>query len=47
VVSLGVVSGVFGSWLGDSVQYCIGVLIPGTIQSCGVSDGISSLRNLY
>jgi len=47
VVSLGVVSGVFGSGLGDCIRYCIGVLIPGTIESCGVSDGISWLSDLY
>jgi len=47
VVSLGIVSGVFGSGLGDCIQYCIGVLIPGTIEPCGVSDSISFLSNLY
>jgi len=47
VGSLGVVSGVFGSGLDDCIRYCIGVLIPGTIESCGVSDSISFLSNLY
>jgi len=46
VVSLGVVSGVFESGLGDCIRYCIGVLIPGTIESCGVGDSISFLSNL-
>jgi len=47
VVSLGVVSGVFRSELGDCIRYCIGVWIPGTIESCGVSDSISSPSNFY
>ena len=41
MVSLGVVSGVFGSGLGDYIRYCIRVLIPGTMESCGVNDSIS------
>jgi len=45
VVSLVVVSGVFGSGLDDWIRYCSGVLIPGTIESCGVSDSISFLSN--
>jgi len=47
VVSLGVVSGVFGCGLGDCIPYCIGVLIAGTIEACGVSDSISFLSNLH
>jgi len=47
VVSLSVVSGVFGSGLGDCIRYCIGVLIPGTIESCRVSESISFLCNFY
>jgi len=47
VVSLGVVPGVFGSGLGDCIRYCIGLLIFGTIESCGVSDSISFLSNFY
>jgi len=47
LVSLGVVSGVFGSGLGDCIRYCIGVLIPGSIESCGVGDSISFLSNLH
>jgi len=46
VVSLGVVSYVFGSGLGDCIRYCIGVLIPGTIEFCGVSDSVSFVSNL-
>jgi len=47
VLSLGVVSDVFGSGLGDCVRYYIGVLIPGTIEPCGVSDSVSFLSNFY
>jgi len=47
MVSLGLVSGVFGSGLGDCIRYCTGVLIPGTIKSGGVSDSVSFPRNLY
>jgi len=46
VVFLCVVSGVFGSGLGDCIRYCIGVLIPGTIESCGVGYSISFLSDL-
>jgi len=46
VVPLDVVSGVFGSGLGDCIRYWVGVLIPGTIESCGVGDSISFLSNL-
>jgi len=46
VVSLGVVSSVFGSGPGHFIRYYIGVLIPGAIESCGVSDSISFLSNL-
>ena len=45
MVSLDVISGVFGSGLGDCIRYCIGVSIPGTIESCGVSDSPSFLCN--
>jgi len=45
VVFLVVVSGVFGSGLGDCILYCIGVLISGTIESCGVSNSLCFLRN--
>jgi len=41
VVSLGVVSGVFGFGLGDCIRYYIGVLIPCTIEACGVRYGVS------
>jgi len=46
VVSLAVVSVVFGSGLGDCIRYCIGMLIPGTIECCGVGDSVSFLSNL-
>jgi len=46
VASLGGVSAVFGYGLGDCIRYCIGVLIPGTKESCGVSDRLSFLSNL-
>jgi len=45
VVSLVLVSGVFGSGVGDCIRYCIGVLIPGTIESSRVSDSVSLLSN--
>ena len=41
VVSLGIASGIFGSGLGACIRYCTGVLIPGTIESCGVSYSLS------
>ena len=47
MVSLGVVSDVFGSGQGDCRRYFIGIFIPGTIESCGVSDSVSFLRNIY
>jgi len=45
VVSLSVVSGVFGCGLGDCIRYCIRVLIPGTIEFCAVSDSVPLLSN--
>ena len=47
VVSLGVVSRVFVSGLGDCIRCCIGVLIPGTLESSGGSDSISFVSNFY
>ena len=44
-MSLVFVSGVFGSGVSDCIRYCIGMLIPGTIESCGVSDRVSFLSN--
>ena len=44
-VSLVVISAVVGSGLDDCILYCIGVLIPGTIESCEVSDSLCFLRN--
>ena len=47
VLSLRVIPGISESGLGDCMRDGIGVLIAGTIESCGVRDSISFLSNLY
>jgi len=46
VVSLGGVSGAFGSGLVECIRYCIGLSVPGIIESCGASDTVSFLSNI-
>ena len=46
VASWGGVSGVFGYGRSDCIQYYINMLIPGTKESCGVSDRLFFLSNL-
>jgi len=46
VVSLDVISGIFGSGQGDCLRSCIGVFIPGTIESYGLRDSVPCLSNL-